>query len=734
METKNTLETKLDALFRLTDTQKYALKKLGLETAESLLRYLPARYINASTIKAISELRAGDVAAVEGKVTKLEAKKTWQKRLNITEAHIADASGAIVAVWFHQPYVSKLIAEGDLVRLEGKVTERKSAPYFSNPLFEKISTLSWHGTRAGNGFIPVYPATRGVSSRWIQFHIQKVFQLIASETKSDFSRTSEPFRVKAEKNLILWSDPIPKEILERYHLPSLYDSFRAAHFPKSTKEVEAARKRLAFEEIFYIQLARMRERLALEEQSSLAIPRDQKTLSGFLSSLSFKLTKTQSQILDTILSDISQKNPMARLLEGDVGSGKTVIAAVASYMAAGAGFQTTYMAPTEILALQHFESFSRLMGTPFFKIGLLTSSGARVYPSKAFASSHAPIPKSQLLRWVASGEIKILIGTHALLNGKINFKNLAFIVVDEQHRFGITQRMRLARAKSREHAFVPHFLSMTATPIPRTLALTVFGDLDLSVLDELPPGRSPIITEVLIKPRERLPGSDRTGSWDHIRRELEAGRQAFMICPRIDPGEDERKSVKKEYEHISREIFPEFKAAMLHGKQTAREKEKTLDDFRAGKINILVATSVIEVGIDVPNATIMIVEGAESFGLAQLHQLRGRIGRGEHQSYFYAISESSNATTAKRLRALRDAKNGFELAEYDLQLRGPGELTGKNQWGLSDIGMEALKNIKMVEAARAEARALLEKNRTIENYPLLKTAVEQLSQSVYHFE
>ena len=705
METKITLETKLDALFRLTDAQKSALKKLGLETAGDLLQHLPARYIRASRIKKISEVADGDQVAIEGRIVSIEPKKTFQKRLRITEAKIADLSGEITAVWFHQPYISKQLLKDDFVRIEGKVGTRNGKFFISNPIYEKTGQLFETEKNIGP-FAPVYPATRGISSRWIQFHIQKVFNAASIE------------------------DPIPKNILERYRLPELTVAIRASHWPKSERENEGARKRLAFDEIFLIQLARMQERLRLEETASLPIAYNKKILAEFLEKLPFTLTDTQHSILNTILAGISQKTPMARLLEGDVGSGKTVIAAAASYMAAATGFQTTYMAPTEILALQHFESFSRLMGTPFFKIGLLTSSGARVYPSKAFASSHAPIPKSQLLRWLASGEIKILIGTHALLNEKIIFKNLAFIVVDEQHRFGITQRMRLARTKSHEHAFVPHFLSMTATPIPRTLALTVFGDLDLSVLDELPPGRSPIITEVLIKPHER--------SWNHIRRELEAGRQAFMICPRIDldvkrPSE-EQKAVKKEFERISQEIFPEFKTAMLHGKMTPREKEKTLDDFRASKINILVATSVIEVGIDVPNATIMIVEGAESFGLAQLHQLRGRIGRGKHQSYFYAVSESASGTTAKRLRALRDAKNGFELAEYDLQLRGPGELTGKNQWGLSDIGMEALKNIKMVEAARAEARALLGKNRTLENYPLLKTAVEQLSQSVYHFE
>ncbi|MEK7631203.1 MAG: ATP-dependent DNA helicase RecG [Patescibacteria group bacterium] len=699
----HSLETPLSDLFRLTDIQKRALAKIGVQSAGDLLRYLPSRYTRASSIKAIKDISDGDTVAVEGKILSLEAKKTFQKRLRITEARIADQTGEITAVWFHQPYISKQLAKDDLVRLEGKVSDRKGSLFLSNPVYEKIGQLFLAESVTGS-FLPVYPATRGASSRWIQFHILKTYEAIRGET---------------------FTDPVPKEILARYNLPNLQTAIRAAHWPKSEKENEGARKRLAFDEIFFIQLSRMQERMRLEETASLPIPPDKKALDAFMASLPFSFTKTQEKVFEAITSDISKKTPMARLLEGDVGSGKTVIAAGAAALATNAGFQATYMAPTEILARQHFDTFSKLLGTPFRKIGLLTSSEALVYPSKAFGGKPAHISKAQLFKWLESGEVTVLIGTHALLSEKVRFRHLAFIVVDEQHRFGVRQRMRLAKSKSRDHEYNPHFLSMTATPIPRTLALTVFGDLDLSVLDELPPGRSPIITEVLLKPKDR--------SWDFARSELEAGRQAYIICSRIDEGDDERKSVKKEYERMSKEIFPEFKSAMLHGKMTPRDKEKTLADFRENKIQILVATSVVEVGIDVPNATIMIVEGADRFGLAQLHQLRGRIGRGTHQSYFYAICESSAQTTLARLRALKNAKNGFELAERDLELRGPGELTGKNQWGLSDIGMEALKNIKMVEAARTEARALLERDRDLEKHPALKLAVSRM-QSGYHFE
>ena len=699
----HSLETPLSDLFRLTDVQKRALAKLGILSAGDLLRYLPSRYTRASSIKTISTIADGDVVAVEGKIISLEAKKTFQKRLRITEARIADKTGEITAVWFHQPYISKQLAKDDLVRLEGKVSKRKESLFFSNPVYEKIGQLFLAESVTGS-FLPVYPATRGISSRWLQFHILKTYEAMRGEA---------------------FADPVPEEILTRYNLPNLQTAIRAAHWPKSEKENEGARKRLAFDEIFFIQLSRMQERMRLEETASLPIPTNKKTLDAFMASLPFSFTKTQQKVFDAITDDISKKTPMARLLEGDVGSGKTVIAAAAAALTTDAGHQTTYMAPTEILARQHFDIFSKLLGTPFRKIGLLTSGTALVYPSKAFGGEPAHISKAQLFKWLESGEVSVLIGTHALLSEKVRFRHLAFIVVDEQHRFGVSQRMRLAKSKSRDHEYNPHFLSMTATPIPRTLALTVFSDLDLSVLDELPPGRSPIITEVLIKPKDR--------SWDFARSELEAGRQAYIICSRIDEGDDERKSVKKEYERMSKEIFPQFKSAMLHGKMTPRDKEKTLADFRDNKIQILVATSVVEVGIDVPNATIMIVEGADRFGLAQLHQLRGRIGRGQHQSYFYAICESSAETTLARLGALKSAANGFELAERDLKLRGPGELTGKNQWGLSDIGMEALKNIKMVEAARTEARTLLEKDRELENHTALRSAVSR-TQSDYHFE
>ncbi|MBI2053041.1 MAG: DEAD/DEAH box helicase, partial [Candidatus Ryanbacteria bacterium] len=557
------LDTSLERVFRLTDVQKRGLKKLSMASLGDLVHHVPSRYTSSASIKPIASAAEGERVTLEGKISKLDFEKTWKKRLNIARGELSDNTGKIRLVWFHQPYIAKMLKEDDLVRVIGKVGSKSGQLFISNPVYEKISRLSFHG--GVNVLLATYPETRGISSRWLGFHIRKAFDLLGENIR----------------------DPLPTEIIQKYHLPSLRQACRAVHFPKSEGEIEAARKRLAFEEIFLIQISRMQERLRLEEKTSLTIPSKGETKNEFLEKLPFELTKTQDEIFETILKDIARKTPMARLLEGDVGSGKTVIAAGASYAAAQAGFQVAYMAPTEILARQHFESFSKYLGRGGFKIGLLTSSEARVYPSKAFRGESAHIPKTQLIRWLVSGEVKILIGTHALLGKSIRFKNLAFIIVDEQHRFGIAQRSALAKSKSHSHDFVPHFLSMTATPIPRTLALTIFGDLDLSVLDELPPGRASITTMALTKPARR--------NWELIRQELAKGRQAFVVCPRIENNEErsEQKSVRETYKKLSSEVFPEFRSSMLHGKMTPREKDRTMKEFREGKIKLLVATNLI---------------------------------------------------------------------------------------------------------------------------------------------
>jgi ATP-dependent DNA helicase RecG len=434
---------------------------------------------------------------------------------------------------------------------------------------------------------------------------------------------------------------------------------------------------------------------------------------------------------------------MSRLLEGDVGSGKTAVAATTAYAVAtsrppeGLGkkleygnLQVAYMAPTEILAKQHFESFIQYFKHLPIQIGLITGSGCYKFPSKTNPEKPTPISKAQLLKWVKNGEIPILIGTHALIYKAVEFKHLAHVIIDEQHRFGTNQRRALAKKDTR----LPHLLSMTATPIPRTLALTVYGDLDISLLDEMPKGRKPIITKVIAP-------SQITEVYEHIRSELAAGRQAYVICPRIDEPDPSRenalqlKSVKQEAERLKTQVFKNCRIDILHSKMTPKEKDTVMLKFLNHEIDILVATSVVEVGVNVPNATNIIIEGAERFGLSQLHQLRGRVIRGTHQPYCFAVTSKDttgkSGKTLERLKALTEAKNGFELAEYDLTLRGSGELYGMKQWGLSDLGMDALKNIKMVEAARKEAQSLIEVDSELTQHPAIAQKIAALNKTLH---
>jgi ATP-dependent DNA helicase RecG len=685
--------------FRLIEAQKRALKKLGLKTLRDLLFYFPSRYESFSERKNIIDLQEGDQTTVFGQIADIKMEKTWKKKMTLTEALVSDMTCTINAVWFHQPYVARILRSGDKVALSGKISRNKNGLYISNPSYEKIT--SYEALGQGSALFAVYPETRGLTSRWLRFAIQKVL-----------------------KNSNPPSDNIPEKILQTYHLPSLKSALFFIHAPKKLSDAEAARKRFSFEEIFFIQLARLKQRTEINSKHSFKLNIDEKKINNFLSVFPFELTSAQKKASQHVVNDLQLNKPMSRLLEGDVGSGKTAVAVIASYIAVENNYQVAYMAPTEILAQQHFQSFinyfSQLRLTT--KIGLITSSGCKKYPSKVSPNQATDISRTQLLKWVVSGEIPILIGTHSLIQNKVRFKNLALVVIDEQHRFGTKQRAILASEKSKK---IPHLLSMTATPIPRTLALTIYSDLDLSLLDEMPAGRQKIITKI-VEPNER------DKAYEQIREQIKNRRQAFVICPLIDTGKIESKNVKQEKDRLQKEIFPEFKIEMLHGKMLPKEKEKILHDFRENKIQILVSTSVIEVGIDVPNATIIIIEGAERFGLAQLHQLRGRVMRSTHQSYCFIFTGSHSQKTYERLNALVSAKNGFELAEYDLQFRGPGELSGLKQWGISDVGMEALKNIKMVEAARLESQKLLKSDPELKKYPLILERLKK--QNHFHFE
>jgi ATP-dependent DNA helicase RecG len=722
------LSDKLELKFPTDVNQKKALHRLGLFSVHDLLFHFPVRYSDISEVKRIEDLIPGDVATVYGKVSKLKAKKAFRTKIPMGEGEIEDLSGKLKIMWFNQAYMAKMLKDGDTVKLTGKVTLGKQGLYLANPEFEKTPDMpiDSHDTlfkkdgadNAGFSY-PIYAETRGITSKWFYHTIEKVI------------------RNKTLDNIL---DYIPEDILKKYNLPTLKTALIWIHKPKDKKDAEAARKRFAFEEVFCIQLKRQHDKQEYKKNKSFIINPDPKDVAGFLKRFPFEPTKSQQDSIKTILEDMGKNFPMSRLLEGDVGSGKTAVAATAAYVAQNTrpevdgqrknfgNLQTAYMAPTEILATQHFESFIKYFRHLPINIGLITGSGCRKFPSKLNPDGWTDISRAQLLKWVANGEVPILIGTHALIQKTVKFKNLALCVIDEQHRFGTAQRMKLVRKDN----IAPHLLSMTATPIPRTLALTIYGDLDLSLLTEMPAGRKPIITEIITpNKREEI--------YEKIQAELENGRQLYVICPRIFEAEPEQgaklemKSVTAEAKRLKKEVFREYEIRILHSKMSKDKKEEVMQDFNDKKIDILCATSVVEVGVNVPNATIIIIEGADRFGLAQLHQLRGRVIRSTHQAYCYVFAEAKSEKTMERLKALKTAKNGFELAELDLSLRGAGELGGSKQWGITDLGMEAIRNIKMVEAARTEAIRLIEEDAELTKYPLLKNKVKEKAGD-FHFE
>ncbi len=735
MELSDRIETK----FRLDINQKRALHKLKLFSVSDLLFHFPVRYSDISEVKRIAELTAGDMATVYGKISNLRTKKGFRSKIPMAEGTIEDLSGKMKIIWFNQAYLAKMIHEGDTVKLTGKVTGSKSGTYLANPEFEKMPNMpidahnslfqkSTEGLSparnadniASAGGYPVYAETRGITSKWFYHAIEKILR---------------------EKTLDNIADYIPADILKKYSLPTLKTALVWIHKPKNADDAESARKRFAFEEVFCIQLERQHDKFEYRKNKSFKINIDEKSVAEFLQRFPFTATNSQTKSIDTILSDMGKNFPMSRLLEGDVGSGKTAVAATASYVTVkqrpnGQSFgnlQVAYMAPTEILAAQHFESFIQYFRHLPINIGLITGSGCRKFPAKTIGPAGSgvkwtDISRAQLLKWVANGEIPILIGTHALIQKTVKFKNLALVVIDEQHRFGTAQRRKLVR----KDGVAPHLLSMTATPIPRTLALTIYGDLDLSLLDEMPAGRKQIVTEI-ITPNKRVE------TYEKIREELKNGRQLYIICPRIFEADLEKemalnvKSAVEEAKRLKKEVFREYEIGVLHSKMSKEKKEEVMQDFTEGKIHILCATSVVEVGVNVPNATVIVIEGAERFGLAQLHQLRGRVIRSTHQAYCYVFADAKSEKTISRLKALKTAKNGFELAELDLTLRGAGELGGTKQWGITDLGMEAIKNLKMVEAARAEAVRLIEQDPELSNYPLLKQKVKSKVEE-FHFE
>jgi ATP-dependent DNA helicase RecG len=713
------LEDTVDNHFtRLKPEQKRALKKLGIKTIGDLLYHFPARYESAGQTGTIAGVVAGADVTLYGTVRKPDIRKTWKSRRPIAEAWLEDASGKIKMMWFSQPYVAKTLHDGMVVKVSGRVSGTGVKVYLANPAIDKSAIIpeDAHSNLFGESkevkplyFYPVYPESQGISSLWFLHAIRKIFETGVHEHIDE---------------------PIPTEILEKYNLPSLSSALVFMHAPRKLSDATAAKKRFAFEEVFALQVVMQQRRRMQLSEKALPITVDRKALADFIASFPFHATDAQMRAIEAIVSDFKKMSPMLRLLEGDVGSGKTAVAAATAYLVAtskpagriAGTLQVAYLCPTEILAKQHFSTFVSYFRDHPIPIGIITGSECRKFPSRVRYEESAKLSKAAFKKMVANGEIPIVIGTHALIEKSLSFKYFAYAIIDEQHRFGTMHRQKLAN----KGEVAPHLLSMTATPIPRTLALTIYGDLDLTLLDELPVGRKSVITEVL-GPEKR------EESYERVRAELSRGHQAYVICPRIDEPDLQKelalqaKSVKAEAARLQKEVFPEATIEILHSKMKPSEKEETMKNFESGEIDILVATSVVEVGVNVPNATVILIEGAERFGLAQLHQLRGRVLRSTHQSYCFALPETFGEATRNRMKALITARNGFELAEYDLALRGAGELGGGKQWGVSDIAMEALKNIKLVEAARAEAARVVASDPELKNHPalLLRTSLAE---------
>lgn len=730
--------TKISEIYRLNIPQRNALKKLGIETIQDLLYHFPTRYGDISEVMSIGSLNKGDNAVIFGKITKLKTSKGFKSKIPMADGWIEDESGKIHCVWFNQPYLAKMTPEGAMVRVEGKVSQRRKKGlndetengelYFSNPKLEIVNRVPlgvgdslFGDSDAVHTLYPVYSESKGITSNWF-YH--KILDIFRSDIFENFT------------------DPIPKDILDKYNLPSLKTALIWIHMPMKLEDAEAARKRFAFEEVFYIQIEKQLARREYEKNATFNIDTSRNDLDEFIKRFPFEATDAQKKAIYTIVDDFKAGKAMSRLLEGDVGSGKTAVAAATAYSVVttkpnGRKFgnlQVAYMCPTEILATQHFESFIKYFSYLGIQVGLITGSGCRKFPSKINPKGWTDISKAQLLKWVENGEIPILIGTHALIQKNVKFKNLAYAIIDEQHRFGLKQRASLIRKDADGKMRAPHLLSMTATPIPRTLALTIYGDLDLTLLDQMPTGRKPIITEI-------IPTNGREQVYEKVKGELKNGRQLYVICPRIDEADPDKemalnvKSVKEEAKRLKEKVFTEYSIGILHSKMSSKDKDKVMTDFKEKKINILCATSVVEVGVSVENATMIIIEGAERFGLAQLHQLRGRVIRSNHQAYCFVFADNRSDKTYERLNAMKNAKNGFELAEFDLKLRGAGELSGRNQWGVSDIAMEALKNIKMVEAAREEARILLrEENDEMNKFVNIRRYIEERKDNITHWE
>ncbi|OGY10153.1 MAG: ATP-dependent DNA helicase RecG [Candidatus Blackburnbacteria bacterium RIFCSPHIGHO2_12_FULL_41_13b] len=656
------------------------LEKLGIETIQDLLEHFPHRYQNFSLVSTILTAQPGEVVTIQGQVVQIKNVYTRSGK-TLQLAVISDGTDTLDVTWFNQSYLVKSLSPGTWLSLSGKISAIGRKRSLVSPQFEKISNFKFQisnsETLHTGRLVPIYPETYGLSSKWLRAKIARLLSLLAKEIE----------------------EYLPLSLLEEHNLLERRKAVEQAHFPESAKEAKDARRRLAFDEFFSLQLNSLWRKLSWK--NAIPAPQlkiDQKKVTAFIKSLPFTLTQGQKQATDEILQDMRKPQSMNRLLEGDVGSGKTVVAALAAYVAWTNGYKSIFMAPTQILANQHFNTLKNILEPFGAEVGLVTSG--------------------QNLKFKISNlKFDVVVGTHALLHQVHLLENVALAVIDEQHRFGVAQRALLAQKRGE---FAPHVLTMTATPIPRTIALTMYSDLDLSVINELPKGRLKIKTWVVGQQK-------RVSAYKWIRERVKnTSEQAFIVCPLIDVSEAETlknvKAASVEFIRLQKEVFPDLRLGMLHGRIKQKEKDIVMNKFKRGELDILVSTPVVEVGIDIPNATIMLIEASERFGLAQLHQLRGRVGRAQMQSYCLLFTENRSQKVYTRLKALEQGLSGPQLADLDLKLRGPGEVYGTAQSGFPELKVGSYSDLELIKLAREVAEKIIDQ---IDKHPKIKKLIEE---------
>ena len=680
-----TLTTEIININKVGKVTAQRLKKLDIQTAQDLLYFFPFRYEDYSQLSKINDLKIGESVNIVGTVELIQNKRSPRRRMNITECLVSDDSASIKIIWFNQPFIAKNLHSGDKISLAGKIEEDFSGIIMKSPIYEKIYNNANIHTQ---GMVPIYHSTSNITQKQIRFLTKQAINLV--------DKTEE------------W---LTDDIIKNNFLLPLSQALKKIHFPLNNNDILNARKRIAFDELFLLQLQSQITKKELKNNKAKKIKFIKKETQKFVNNLPFKLTDDQKKSAWQILQDLEKDIPMSRLLEGDVGSGKTVVAVMAMLNVVLNKKQAVLMVPTEILAKQHFKSISKMLDDFKITVGLITRSNKLI-------NKNLENKKQKLNSKIITQNSQIIIGTHALLQEKIKFDNLALVIIDEQHRFGVEQRKNIIEKSNSK--YFPHLLSMTATPIPRSLALVLYGDLNVSIINEMPKGRKNIITKIISEQK-------RNETYKFIKEQIKNNKQIFVICPLIDISDKMGvKSVKEEYKKLNEKIFPDIKIGILHGKIKSKEKNQIMLDFLNNKIKILVATSVVEVGVDIPNATVMMIEGADRFGLAQLHQFRGRVGRSKYQSYCFLFSDNESKKTLDRLNALTKYNNGFDLAKIDLKLRGPGEIYGTSQKGFPELKIASLFDYQLINKAKIEAEKIIIKDPKLNNHPKIKNKLNKL--------